>query len=123
MLRRKLSPGIKIICPLCLLVILTFSAFLIENTGGSNIRFNPEYKLKSNSGTVTVYTFTEKGDKVEYVFNKFHADVVLLVYRRLDLAKITEIMSKKYDMSEKECRRNVKMTLNTLELWDIVIRN
>ena len=123
MLLRKLSLGVKVIYPICIIITLAFSSFLIENTGGSHIRFNPEYKIKSKSGTVTVYTITEKGDKVEYVFNKFHADVVLLVYRKLDLAQITEIMSKKYALSEKESRRNVKMTLNTLELWDIVIRN
>lgn len=106
------------------LVVLSFSSLHISgNTGGNPVRFNPDYKLKSNSGVVTVYAVTEKGDKVEYVFNEFHADVILLIYRKLDLIQISERMAKKYGLSKKDSRRNVKMTLNTLELWDIVIRN
>ncbi len=124
MFQFKPFKGLRFLYNLLIITILVFSSFdVLCNTGEGSIQFNPEYKLKSYSGVVTVYTFTEGGDKVEYIFNEFHADVLLLVYRRLDLVQIIERMSKKYGLSEKDCRRNVKMTINTLELWDIVIRN
>jgi hypothetical protein len=110
---------------LCLtaLFLIIFAVDGIGNTGKSGIQFNPAYKLKSHSGIVTVYTFDEKGEKIEYSFHEFNADVLLLLYRRLELNDIVNRMSDKYGMSQKESRRNVKMTINRLELWDIVIRD
>ena len=116
--------GVGLISTFCFLVIFTFySSVSLGNTDKGSIRFNPEYRLKSYSGNVTVYTVTDKGDKIEYTFSAFNADVLLLVYRRLDLVQITDRLARKYGLSKKVSRRHVKMTLNTLELWDIIIRN
>ncbi len=124
MFQFKPFKGVKFIYALLIIAFFAFfSTNTLGNTGEGSIQFNPEYKIKSYSGIVTVYTLTEEGDKVEYIFDEFHADVILLIYRKLDLIQIIERMSKKYSLSEKDCRRNVKMTINTLELWDIVIRN
>ena len=106
-----------------LLFIIPLSIQASGLSGKGSIQFNPEYKLRSYSGFVKVYTITEKGDRVEYTFKDFNADVLLLVYRKLDMMQITERMAKKYNLSKKASRRNVKRTINTLELWDIVIRS
>ncbi len=120
----KPSKGVKLIYTLSFIIILAFfSCDLLASSGGGGVHFNPEFKLKSYSGKVTVYTVTEQGKKVEYTFNEFHADVLLLVYRRLDLNQIIERMAEKYSLTKKVSRRCVKMTINTLELWDIVIRS
>jgi len=103
--------------------LLVYTDNIFGNIGKGSIRFNPEYKLKSYSGIVTVYIFDDNGDKVEYTFEEFNADVLLLVYRKLDLIDIIGRMADKYDLSEKDSRRKMKMTINRLELWDIVIRN
>jgi hypothetical protein len=87
------------------------------------VKFNPDFKLKRVSGTtVAVYTIHD-GNKHEYVFADFNADVLLLLYRKVGIDLITDNLTKKYHLSEIDCRRQVKMALNTLAEWEIILRS
>jgi hypothetical protein len=92
-------------------------------TDAERIKFNREYKLKRTSGVVTVYKLSDEGDPVEYTLDEFSSDVVLLVYKNLPLQAIINNLGKKYHLSGSDSRRHVKMSLNTLEQWNIVIRD
>jgi hypothetical protein len=106
---------------LCILIIIP--GVLQSVSGNDNIKFNHEFKLKRISGeTVSVYTINEKGQKQEYFIKDFNADVLLLVYRNIDVDHITENLSRKYHLRKIDCRRQVKMALNTLAEWDIILR-
>jgi hypothetical protein len=39
------------------------------------------------------------------------------------MEQITQNLTKKYHMHETDCRRQVKIVLNTLEEWDIIFRS
>jgi hypothetical protein len=108
---------------LILMVLLSVSGLLQTVSANDEIKFNPEFKLKRISGTsVSVFSVDQKGEKQEYLIRDFNADVLLLVYRKLDEQQITQNLCKKYHMRETDCRRQVKITLNTLEEWDIIFR-
>ena len=105
------------------LVLFVFSASaeaMGENKNG--LRFNSEYKLKKSSITVTVFYINEDGEKVEYSFGDFNADVLLYVYRRIDQKRIISALADKYGISETESRRKVKIALNRMEVWSIIER-
>jgi hypothetical protein len=105
-------------------ILFSVSGVLQTLSGNDGIKFNPEYKLKRISGTtVSVYTVDQKGEKQEYLITDFNADVLLLVYRHIDIEQITNNLTRKYHLKETDCRRQVKMTLNTLEEWDIILRS
>jgi hypothetical protein len=109
---------------LILMMLLSVSGLLQTVSANDEIKFNPEYKLKRISGTsVSVFSVDQKGEKQEYLFKDFNADVLLLVYRKIDMQQITDNLTKKYHMRETDCRRQVKMVLNTLEEWDIILRS
>ncbi|MGD2034306.1 MAG: hypothetical protein PVF73_04565 [Bacteroidales bacterium] len=98
---------------------LSYSAYY-DNTE-TIFKFRSEYRIKRvPDGTVTIYTFNKQGEKEEYVFKDFNADVVLSVYRRIRVSQIAATMSKKYYLSESESRRGVKRVLNVLEQWDMI---
>ena len=108
---------------LVLLFIFISVDFAYSSSRIESFRFNSEYKLKRiPNGTVTVYRIGESGKKVEYVFKNFNADVILSVYRKLNLKQITAVLARKYYLSETESRRDVKRTINVLENWGIVSR-
>jgi len=104
-----------------LLFVFPVSAFS-DNTG-ELVKFKPEYKIKRvPGGTVTIYTYNNEGDKEEYVFKDFNADVVLSIYRRIKVSSITSNLAKKYYLSEAESRRGVKRVLNVLDHWGMLTR-
>jgi hypothetical protein len=107
-----------------LCMLFSVSGTLHSVSGSDGIKFNHEFKLKRISGTtVSVSTIDENGEKQEYLISDFNADVLLLIYRNLNIQQITGNLSKKYHLKEKDCRRHVKMAINTLEEWDIIFRS
>ncbi|MBN2523434.1 MAG: hypothetical protein JXB24_09160 [Bacteroidales bacterium] len=104
-----------------LLFVFPVSAF--SDDTGELVKFKPEYKIKRISGgTVTIYTYNNEGDKEEYIFKDFNADVVLSIYRRIKVSSITSNLAKKYYLSEAESRRSVKRVLNVLDHWGMLSR-
>lgn len=111
-------------------VVGLFSAVLLATTSASSlepsvsglVRFNKEYKIKRTSRIVTVYKLSDEGDRIEYALDEFSSDVVLLVYRRISEQAIVNSLAKQYHISKQHSRRNVKMSLNILEEWNIVLR-
>ncbi len=108
------------------IVLFLFIFAFIPSTAYSNyseevVKFKPEYRIKRvPDGTVTIYTFGDDGKKEEYIFKDFNADVVLSIYRRLELNQITLNLAKKYFMSEDESRRGIKRVLNALDQWGMM---
>ncbi len=122
-----LKPENKLKIAFRFLLALTFLVGngLSVNAGSEDItyRINNDIKIKRVSGgTVCLYTYTDSGKKEEFVFNDFNADVILLLYRRIDMTMIIKNLSRKYFLSKTDTRRIVKMTINTLEQWDLVTR-
>jgi hypothetical protein len=86
------------------------------------LKINPEFKIKRYSnGTVIAYAFREDGEKVELDFKDFNADVLLAAIRKQRVENVILNLSRKYRLSEDECRRNLKHSINVLEEWDIII--
>ncbi len=50
----------------------------------------------------------------------FNADVVLLIYRRINVDQISSSLAKKYYLSKDDSRRGVKRVINVLEQWGMV---
>ena len=109
--------------------ILTFILLIALNLPGSyaspgpsEYRVKEEYKLsRLPDGTVNLYTRSGVEEKQEYVFTNFNADVLLLIYRRIDTYDIIKSMTKKYHLSKAEARRWVKMTINELKQWNLIV--
>jgi hypothetical protein len=108
-----------------LLVFFSLFAFTtgLFASGDDVVRVKDDYRIKRTpDGTVSLYTVNPKGEKEEYVFTEFNADVLLLVYRKVDINNIVSSMAKKYYLSKTEARRSVKMTINELESRDLIVR-
>lgn len=103
-------------------LLTTTSASSLEPSASGLVRFNKEYKIKRSSRIVTVYKLSDDGDRIEYALDEFGSDLVLLVYRRISEQAIINSLAKQYHISKQESRRNVKVSLNILEEWDIVLR-
>lgn len=90
----------------------------------SRIILNPAFKVKRlSNGTVVVSTTEKDGTIVKHEFRELYADLVMAAYRKQRLPLIINNLSKKYYLSENECRREVKHALNELTEWHIVVRN
>lgn len=90
---------------------------------GEKITINPEFKFKRlSNGTVEMYRIKDKNQK-KYRFTDFNADLLLSAYRRMNSDQIISVLSKKYNLSKDECRRQMKHSLNILEDWGIVLKN
>jgi hypothetical protein len=101
--------------------LIGISGITCFGMGNEAIKFNTEYKLKRvTPNTVSVYQTNQEGQKQEFLFKDFNADLLLLVYRRIEMEQIALSLTKKYHMDKAECRRQLKISLNTLEEWDIV---
>lgn len=110
--------------PLIIMVglILFTSTFCNALSEKSVVRVNADYKIKrSANGDVILYSQKQDQAKEEFVFTEFNADVILLIYRKLDTNYIINSLSQKYHMSKTEARRQVKMTIYELENCDLVV--
>jgi len=86
------------------------------------LKVNPEFKIKRFSdGTVIAITSLENGGKIVHDFTDFNADVLLAALRKQRVENVILNLSRKYRLSEDECRRKVKHSVNVLEEWDIII--
>ena len=106
-----------------LLAGVMLSAYSGKGDNGDNLRFNHQYKLKKDHDAVIITTVDKKGEVITYDFSDFSADVLYAVYRDQEPRKIISKLAKKYELTETESRRKIKQVLNTLEVWDIVIRS
>ena len=102
-----------------LLVGLSTIGLQAEVEDEQTLEFNSEYALRKSSNTVKVYYTNERGEKIEYSFDSFNADVVLYVYRHIEQDRMVDLLSSKYRLSKTEARRKVKMAINTMEVWNI----
>ncbi len=109
-----------------LLVVSGNYAFSPENRmldKGTKISINPEFKFKRfSNGTVEVYRIKDK-DQKKYRFTDFNADLLLAAYRGMNSDLIISVLSKKYRLSNDECRREMKHSLNILEDWGIILKD
>ncbi len=86
------------------------------------LKINPEFKIKRYSdGTVIAYSSLENGAKIVHDFTDFNADVLLAALRKQRVENVILNLSRKYRLSEDECRRKVKHSINVLEEWDIIV--
>lgn len=112
--------------------MFVFSSFIVfpvhalsrTPTETETYRVKEEFRIKRTSdGTVSLYNEAAEGDRKEFTFTKFNADVLLLIYRRIDTANIIKSMAKKYTMSKTDARRAVKVAINELKQWDLIVMN
>jgi hypothetical protein len=112
---------------LMLLLVFSLSAFSGNPTGTSidnNVKLNPDCKVKRlSNGSVIVTARNEEGVDVKHEFTDFYADLVMAYYRKQKINYILDSFSKKYYLSEDECRREIKHALNVLAEWNIVLRD
>jgi hypothetical protein len=107
-----------------MLISLVASAGNPESLYDGNIRLNPECKIKRMStGEVIVMTKNQEGLEVKHQFSDFYADLLMAAYRKQRMEYILESFSRKYYLSEEECRREIKHALNILSEWNIVVRD
>jgi hypothetical protein len=86
------------------------------------LKINPDYKIKRYpNGTVIAYSLLADGEKVVHDFTNFNADVLLAALRKQRVENVILNLSRKYRLSEDECRRNLKHAVNVLEEWDIIM--
>lgn len=112
-----------------LIVALVF-AFQSFSSSASNyldesdiLKINPEYKIKRfPNGKVIAYFSLDNGEKVVHDFTDFNADVLLAALRKQKLGSIMLNLSRKYGLSEDECRRRIKHSINVLEEWEIILQ-
>ena len=114
---------------LFLVLVFTFSLNAGEgmSSGSSleaNIKLNPDCKIKRMSnGTVIVSTMNKEGIEVKHSFTDFYADLLMAAYRKQNTRFILDSFSRKYYLSEDDCRREIKHALNVLAEWNIVLRD
>ena len=114
---------------LFLVLAFTFSLNAGEgiSSGSSleaNIKLNPDCKIKRMSnGTVIVSTMNKEGIEVKHNFTDFYADLLMAAYRKQNTRFILDSFSRKYYLSEDDCRREIKHALNVLAEWNIVLRD
>lgn len=114
---------------LFLILVLTFSLNAGEgiSSGSSleaNIKLNPDCKIKRMSnGTVVVSAMNKEGIEVKHNFTDFYADLLMAAYRKQNTVFILDSFSRKYYLSEDDCRREIKHALNVLAEWNIVLRD
>ena len=78
-------------------------------------------RQRFGNGKVIAYASLD-GEKVEHDFTDFNADILLAAIRKQRLSSVILNLSRKYGLSEDECRRKVKHSINVLEAWDIIIQ-
>ncbi len=118
---KSISISFRFLLVLGLLLIPGIS--MNANFENETVKINKNIKIKRSSGdTVSLIAYSNFGEKEEFVFTDFNADVVLLLYRRVELNMIIKNLSKKYFLTKTDTRRYMKMTINTLEQWNLISR-
>lgn len=90
----------------------------------SRVMLNPACKVKRLSNGTVIVSATERDSTiVKHEFTELYADLVMAAYRKQRLSLIVNNLSKKYYLSQDDCRREVKHALNELTEWQIVLRD
>jgi hypothetical protein len=88
------------------------------------IKLNPDCKLKRmSSGEVIVFAMNSEGQEIRHEFTDFYADLLMAAHRKQRMEFILDTFSRKYYLSEDDCRRELKHALNVLAEWNIVLRD
>jgi hypothetical protein len=69
-----------------------------------------------------LYSSPDNGEKVVHDFTDFNADILLAALRKQRLGNVMLNLSRKYGLSEDECRRKIKHSINVLEEWEIILQ-
>lgn len=113
-------------------IIVMLIAFSIPISAGNSdksfyngsIKLNPACKVKRMSnGDVIVLAKDQTGTEVKHQFTDFYADLIMAAYRKQRIAFVVDTFSKKYYLSEDDCRREVKHAVNVLSEWNIIYRD
>jgi hypothetical protein len=89
-----------------------------------SVRLNPECKIKRMSnGEVIVTSINPEGMEVKQKFTDFYADLLMAALRKQRMEFILDTFSKKYYLSQDDCRREIKHAVNVLSEWNILLRN
>ena len=115
---------------LSFLVFLLVFTFNFSSIASANylydsdvIEINPAFKIKRYSnGNVIAYKAIDDGAKVEYNFKDLNGDILLAAIRKQKLSSVILSLSRKYELSEMECRRRIKHSINVLEEWGIIVK-
>jgi len=112
---------------LVFLLVFTFNFSSIASANYFNdsdvIKINPAFKIKRYSnGNVIAYKAIDDGAKVEYYFKDLNGDILLAAIRKQKLSSVILSLSRKYELSEMECRRRIKHSINVLEEWGIIVK-
>lgn len=89
-----------------------------------DIRLNPQCKIKRfSNGEVLITSKNQEGLEVKHKFTDFYADLLLAAYRKQHMEFMLNTFSKKYTMSQDDCRREIKHAINVLADWNIIVRD
>jgi len=113
-----------------LLIVTLVFAFQSFSSLASNyldesdiLKINPAYKIKRfGNGKVIAYASLNDGEKIVHDFTDFNADILLAALRKQRLSNVMLNLSRKYGLSEDECRRMIKHSVNVLEEWEIILQ-
>lgn len=64
-----------------------------------------------------------EGVENKHQFTDFYADLILAAYRKQRVEWILENLGKKYALSDRDCRRELKHAVNVLCDWKILYRD
>jgi len=109
------------------LLTLSLNAGSVSSARSSletSIKLNPDCKIKRlSNGDVIVSLKSGQGIEEKHEFTDFYADLLFAAYRKQSTRSIVDSFSKKYYISQDDCRRAIKHALNVLAEWNIVIRD
>jgi hypothetical protein len=76
-----------------------------------------------SNGEVIVTSKNLEGLEVKQKFTDFYADLLMAAFRKQRMEYILDTFSKKYFLSQDDCRREIKHAVNVLSEWNILLRN
>ena len=85
------------------------------------IHLSKNCSLQQNSDEVIVRLDQTGKSGVEYRFNEFYADLVLLASEQNTFQEIVTALAGKYELSNDDCRRKVKHSVNVLSDFGILV--
>lgn len=96
--------------------------FFINLMDDSDIpRINPAFKMNLLAdGTVELYTFQPEENKVSYQFKELEADVILKLTEKADPFSVINEFSKKYQITEQDCKVKVQSIMGSLKEKGII---
>jgi hypothetical protein len=89
-----------------------------------DIQLNPQCKIKRfSNGEVLITSKNQEGLEVKHKFTDFYADLLLAAYHKQHMEFMLNTFSKKYTLSQDDCRREIKHAINVLVDWNIIVRD